>query len=290
MGALDDLNNLIKAEGFTGEGETAPPKPAGSTGETEPVKVKIVPEEDKRSKWQKQVAGIKESGGWSKLAERGQAQAGGDDAVGQAESRRAMRRQGSAQQRAARASRPVQTQKAFNPALASLLAVAAGVVSSDSFVSGAGGRTNKDITAGQLAAFERAGRRQTKARQQTKKSRVTKAPVRDIRLAYKEFGATDLTKAHAPVPPIQGLVWDQSARKWRKPENVGKTASEVQGKKRIRGSGLGQQSRSAGGSGSGKGRGREFSHGRRARAASGDIGVAGTSTKHSAKKRRTRKN
>jgi hypothetical protein len=94
-------------------------------------------------------------------------------------------------------------------------------------------------------------------------------------------------KAHAPVPPIQGLVWDQSVKKWRKPENVGKTATEVQGKKRIRGSGLGQAGRSAGGSSSG--RGRLFSGGRKGRVAEGDIGVAGKSRRISAKKSRKRK-
>ena len=83
------------------------------------------------------------------------------------------------------------------------------------------------------------------------------------------------------------MVWDQSVKKWRKPENVGKTATEVQGKKRIRGSGLGQAGRSAGGSGSGKGRGRVFSGGRKGRPAEGDIGVAGKSRRISAKRRRT---
>ena len=304
MSALDDLNNLIKADSglVDPKGKNIPsskpddmdqpkadtnPTSSADSGEDKPIKVQVVPEEDKRSWGQKQAQSIE----WSKLADKGQAQSGGDEAVGSAQGRSAMRRQSSAQQRAARASRPPAVQKAFNPALASLLAVAAGVVASDAFVSGAGGRTNKDITAGQLAAFKQAGRKQTKARQQTKKSRTTRAPVKDIRLAYKEMAKDDMeiTKAHAPVPPIQGLVWDQGAQKWRKPENVGKTATEVQGKKRIRGSGLGQQSRSAGGSGSGKGRGREFAHGRRSRAASGDIGVAGKSVKHGSKKRRSRK-
>ena len=99
--------------------------------------------------------------------------------------------------------------------------------------------------------------------------------------------AKQVEKAHAPVPPIQGLVWDQSVKKWRKPENVGKTAAEVQGKKRIRGSGLGQTGRSAGGAGSGRGRGSLFSSGRKGRTAEGDIGVAGKSRRISAKKRRT---
>ena len=265
---------------------------------------------------------FKDEGGYSGVAEAGARTAAAESqtsnaSMDAAQSRTAQKRQNTAQRTAARTA-PVATQKSFNPALASLLAVAAGYASSDAFISGAGGRTNKDITDGQIASFNRVSRNQTKARQQTKRNRAITSKVKNIRLAYKEVSddehvarletvlnpdgkkgtaaaraeieamreAKRVEKAHAPVPPIQGLVWDQSVKKWRKPENVGKTATEVQGKKRIRGSGLGQAGRSAGGSGSGRGRGRIFSGGRKGRAAEGDIGVAGKSRRISAKSTR----
>ena len=262
-------------------------------------------------------------GNWGKIADNASSGGGGgEDAVNSAQYRSQLRRQGASTSRLQRqAQRPQQTEKGFNPALASLLAVAAGFASSDAFISGAGGRTNKDITDGQIAAFNRVSRNQTKARQQTKKNRATTSKVKNIRLAYKEVSddeqstkiadilapdrqegmdaakakieamrsAKQVEKAHAPVPPIQGLVWDQSVKKWRKPENVGKTATEVQGKKRFRGSGIGQTGSSVGGTASGKGRTKGSAGGRKGRIAVGDIGVAGKSRRYSAKKSRIRR-
>jgi hypothetical protein len=269
-------------------------------------------------------------GNWGKIADNASSGGGGgEDAVNSAQYRSQLRRQGASTSRLQRqAQRPQQTEKGFNPALASLLAVAAGFASSDAFVSGAGGRTNKDITDGQIAAFNRVSRNQTKARQQTKKNRATTSKVKNIRLAYKEVSDDEqstkiadilapdrqegmdaakvkieamrsakqgltkpeqVEKAHAPVPPIQGLVWDQSVKKWRKPENVGKTATEVQGKKRFRGSGIGQTGSSVGGTASGKGRTKGSAGGRKGRIAVGDIGVAGKSRRYSAKKSRIRR-
>ena len=262
------------------------------------------------------------AGNWGKIADNASSGGGGgEDAVNSAQYRSQLRRQGASTSRLQRqAQRPQQTEKSFNPALASLLAVAAGYASSDAFISGAGGRTNKDITDGQIASFNRVSRNQTKARQQTKKNRATTSKVKNIRLAYKEVSddeqstkianilapdrqermdaakakieamrsAKQVEKAHAPVPPIQGLVWDQSVKKWRKPENVGKTATEVQGKKRFRGSGIGQTGSSVGGTASGKGRTKGSAGGRKGRVAIGDIGVAGKSRRYSAKKKRIR--
>jgi|TARA_R110000824_G_scaffold119759_2_gene273980 hypothetical protein len=265
------------------------------------------------------------AGNWGKIADNNNSSGGGDGEINSAQQRSQARKQNSTAMSAARLQRqaqargPQMTQKAFNPALASLLAVAAGYAASDSFVSGSGGRTNKDITDGQIADFNRASRNQTKARQQTKRNRSVTSKVKNIRLAYKEISDQDnltkvadilspdrkeneasakakieamrsakqVEKAHAPVPPIQGLVWDQGSQRWRKPENVGKTATEVQGKKRIRGSGLGQTARSVGGTASGKGRTKGSAGGRRGRQASGDLGVAGKSKVYSAKKRKT---
>ena len=388
---FDDVLNIIKTAGVNNAGSfpdmpkkptdysssnnTSTPESSNKDGNpTEPAQTP-----NNSAKKPSAMDTFKDEGGYSGIAAEGMASSAkasesANASMDQAQSRLANRRQ-------MRANRtPVPTQKSFNPALASLLAVAAGYASSDAFVSGAGGRTNKDITDGQIAAFNRVSRNQTKARQQTKKNRATTSKVKNIRLAYKEvsdneqstkiadilspdrkegmdaakakieamrsakqgltksvrsklkaakgaLGRTSLQfntdirvagkqlskpnpkmvnpnnvfeiqtaakpkqveKAHAPVPPIQGLVWDQSVKKWRKPENVGKTATEVQGKKRIRGSGLGQAGRSAGGSGSGRGRGRVFSGGRKGRPAEGDIGVAGKSRRVSAKRRRKRK-
>ena len=58
--------------------------------------------------------------------------------------------------------------------------------------------------------------------------------------------------------------------RWTRPENVGHTVTEVQGKKRIRGTGTGAHERSVGGHGSGKVR--QVEAGRRFKGAS-DAGV-----------------
>jgi hypothetical protein len=159
--------------------------------------------------------------------------------------------------------KPVAIQNSFNPALASLLAVSAGFAASDAVVNASGARGARSITDDQLNLFNV--------------------------MANKKRGRK-LRKEHSPLPPIQGLVWDEGAKRWRKPENVGKTASEVQGKKRIRGSALGQTARSPGGTSAGKGRGRGYSRGRAERIATGDIGVAGIAgPKKSSKKRRRRR-
>ena len=50
-------------------------------------------------------------------------------------------------------------------------------------------------------------------------------------------------KGHAPVPPRQGLIWDAAKSRWTNPDNVGKTVTDVQGRKRIRGTGTGVHER-----------------------------------------------
>ena len=52
-------------------------------------------------------------------------------------------------------------------------------------------------------------------------------------------------------------MWDAVKHRWVKPENVGHSVVEVQGKKRFRGVGAGAHERSVGGHGSGKTRGVE---------------------------------
>ena len=63
-------------------------------------------------------------------------------------------------------------------------------------------------------------------------------------------------KHQAPVPPRMGLMWDAVKHRWTRPEKVGRTVWEVQGKKRLRGAGTGahertRSTRGHGGKGSG---------------------------------------
>ena len=60
-----------------------------------------------------------------------------------------------------------------------------------------------------------------------------------------------LIKEHMPAPPRQGLVWDPVKHRWVRPENSGKTVSEVQGRKRFRGHGVGAHEKRVGGHGKG---------------------------------------
>ena len=84
---------------------------------------------------------------------------------------------------------------------------------------------------------------------------------------------TAIFKEHAAVPPRQGLMWDAVKKRWTRPENVGHTVVEVQGRKRFRGTGTGAHEQSlardrAGGKGAGS-----IEAGRRFRSAA-DSGVA----------------
>ena len=73
------------------------------------------------------------------------------------------------------------------------------------------------------------------------------------------------------VPPRQGLLWDAVKHRWTRPENVGRTVTEVQGSKRFRGVGTGVHERSVGGHGSGSVRGAQ--RGRKFRGTT-DVGQA----------------
>ena len=80
---------------------------------------------------------------------------------------------------------------------------------------------------------------------------ITKAPVRNIRNAYKALQKftednISLYKDRLPMPPRQGLVWDALKHRWTRPEQAGKTVTETQGKKRIRGTGTGAHQRAVG--------------------------------------------
>ena len=91
---------------------------------------------------------------------------------------------------------------------------------------------------------------------------ITKTPVRNIRNAYKALNKftednINLYKDHMSIPPRQGLIWDAMKHRWTRAEQVGKTVTDTQGKKRIRGTGTGMHERSVGGHGKGAARGME---------------------------------
>tara|TARA_R100001082_G_C4362876_1_gene160271 strand:+ start:2459 stop:3025 length:567 start_codon:yes stop_codon:yes gene_type:complete len=89
-----------------------------------------------------------------------------------------------------------------------------------------------------------------------------------------------LTKDHAPIPPRQGLSWDPVKKRWTRPENIGHSVTEVQGKKRIRGTGTGIHEHSlAVGRFGGKGAG-SAEAGRRFRSATDSGVVSPHDTKH----------
>ena len=81
-------------------------------------------------------------------------------------------------------------------------------------------------------------------RRSDKKQRFSKAPIKSIKASYSELQKfwkenMGLMKDHLPIPPRQGLVWDQVKHRWVRPEEAGKTVWEVSGKNRIRGVGTG---------------------------------------------------
>ena len=163
-------------------------------------------------------------------------------------------------------------QKQFPPELASLMSAAAGwAFSSD--VGRAG-----DMTPEQAREWERtlsaADRRKMERSLRSKMRRkgMDKTLDKSAFDALKEFynDSSDeyikrspekndflVIKEHRILPPRQGLMWDAVKHRWTKPENVGRTVTEVQGKKRLRGVGTGVHERSVSGHGTGKTRGVE---------------------------------
>ena len=85
--------------------------------------------------------------------------------------------------------------------------------------------------------------------------------------------ALDVMKDHQPTPPREGLVWDAVKHRWARPEHVGETVIETQGKKRIRGSGAGAHERGVAGHHPRGGPGRRYAAGRRFKSAH-DKGIA----------------
>ena len=174
-------------------------------------------------------------------------------------------------------------QKGFPPALASLMSAAAGWA-----LSGDLGRVGQ-MTPEQSMEWERtlsaAERRnlertlRSKMRRKSADTSLNKDAFESLKAHYEDSTDTYiqrnpiinmLEKDHSTVPPRQGLQWDAVKHRWTRPENIGHTVTEVQGKKRLRGTGTGAHERTVGGHGSGKVRRVEF--GRRFKGAS-DAGV-----------------
>ena len=158
----------------------------------------------------------------------------------------------------------------LDPNLARLLGFGAGWALSDTFVEAPRGK----MTPSQQRQWERVVRSAMRRKKGLQKDAIDslKSHYSDSSDTYTRKvpiqNALNVIKDHAPVPPRQGLVWDEQKKHWTRQENVGHSVSEVQGKKRIRGSGTGthEHSRAAGGIG-GKGTGMSAQAGRRFRSA-----------------------
>jgi len=159
----------------------------------------------------------------------------------------------------------------ISPGLAGLMAAAAGWALSDSMVEAGGGSPRGNMTPQQLREWERTVRRSMRKKDVSldKESweSLQKTYYDDADLYFRRVpvqNAVVISKDHAPVPPKQGLQWDELKKKWVTAEHLGKSVVEVQGKKRIRGSGTGVHEHSlhagrSGGKGEGSGEaGRRF--------------------------------
>ena len=172
--------------------------------------------------------------------------------------------------------------KSFPPALASLMSAAAGWALGGDL--GRVGQMNPDqarewertLSAAERRDMERTLR--SKMRRKSADTSLHKDAFESLKSHYEDSTDTyikrtpliNMLKDHSSIPPRQGLQWDAVKHRWTRPENVGHTVTEVQGKKRIRGTGAGAHERSVGGHGSGKARGVES--GRRFKGAA-DAGV-----------------
>ena len=127
-------------------------------------------------------------------------------------------------------------QKGVSPALARLLSAAAGwALSADT--------ASHEVPPQMAQEWERAQSREEKRKLQEEMVRKLKGLRKsddgnfldDLAMLYKD---------HAPVPPRMGLMWDAVKHRWTRPEKLGRTVWEVQGKRRMRGSGTGVHERS----------------------------------------------
>ena len=175
------------------------------------------------------------------------------------------------------------------------MAAAAGWAMSDDIVRSGGGSPRGEMTPQQLRQWERTVRRTMRKKDvsldKSAWEKLQKNYYDDSDLYFRKVpvqNAVAISKDHAPVPPRQGLQWDELKKKWVSSDHLGRSATELQGKKRIRGSGTGvhEHALASGGAG-GKGVGSGVA-GRRFRS----VGDAGVQSPHESKhvagyKRRT---
>ena len=136
----------------------------------------------------------------------------------------------------------IMNMRKMSPALANLLSAAAGwALSADTATRG--------VPPEMAAEWERAQSREDK-------KKLQEEMIRKLKGIRKSDDGPFLELDHAPVPPRMGLMWDAVKHRWTRPEKMGRTVWEVQGKKRLRGSGTGvhertRATRGAGGKGQG---------------------------------------
>jgi hypothetical protein len=127
-------------------------------------------------------------------------------------------------------------QKGLSPALARLLSAAAGwALSADT--------ASHEVPPHMAQEWERTQNREEKRKLQEEMIRKLKGLRKSDDGTFLDDLAM-LYKDHAPVPPRMGLMWDAVKHRWTRPEKLGRTVWEVQGKRRMRGSGTGVHERS----------------------------------------------
>jgi len=178
--------------------------------------------------------------------------------------------EGKSKSKGKKTEKSMDVEKSFPPALASLMSAAAGWAFSGD-VGSAGQMTadqarewERTLSAAERRNIERQMR--SRMRRKSADTSLNKDAFESLKSYYSDSTDTYiqrtpiiqmLAKDHSAVPPRQGLLWDAVKHRWTRPENIGHTVSEVQGKKRFRGVGTGAHERSVGGHGSGKTRGVE---------------------------------
>jgi len=157
----------------------------------------------------------------------------------------------------------------LSTSLANLMSAAAGWAMSDDIVRSGGGSPRGETSAQQASEWERAlsgaERRAVERAMRSKmrrKSQDSDSSMAQLKTFYDDSdtyikrspvkNGVNVQKDHAASPPRVGEMWDAVKHRWVKPENVGHSVTETQGKKRIRGTGVGVHERSIAGHGKGK--------------------------------------
>lgn len=157
----------------------------------------------------------------------------------------------------------------ISTSLANLMSAAAGWAVSDDVVRAGGGSPRGEVTTQQASEWERAlsgaERRSVERAMRSKmrrKSQDSDSSMAELKTFYDNSdtyikrspvkNGVNVQKDRAASPPRVGEMWDALKHRWVKPENVGHSVTETQGKKRIRGTGVGVHERSVGGHGRGK--------------------------------------